>query len=31
LLTAQARVEGLPIVTADRSFASYGVDVIAAR
>jgi len=31
LLIAQAHVEGLPIVTADRSFERYGVDVIAAR
>jgi PIN domain nuclease of toxin-antitoxin system len=31
LLIAQARVEGLPIVTADRSFARYDVDVIPAR
>ncbi len=31
LLIAQAQVEGIPIVTADRSFAAYDVEVIAAR
>jgi PIN domain nuclease of toxin-antitoxin system len=31
LLIAQAQVEVLPIVTTDRSFARYGVDVIDAR
>jgi PIN domain nuclease of toxin-antitoxin system len=31
LLIAQAQVEGLPIVTADRSFGRYEVDVIPAR
>lgn len=31
LLIAQAQVEGIPIVTADRSFARYDVEVIAAR
>jgi PIN domain nuclease of toxin-antitoxin system len=31
LLIAQAQVEGLPIVTTDRSFAAYDVEVIAAR
>jgi PIN domain nuclease of toxin-antitoxin system len=31
LLIAQAQVEGMPIVTADRSFAAYDVEVIAAR
>ena len=31
LLIAQAQVEGIPIVTAGRSFARYDVEVIAAR
>jgi PIN domain nuclease of toxin-antitoxin system len=31
LLIAQAQVEDLPVVTADRSFARYDVEVIAAR
>jgi len=31
LLIAQAQVEGIPIVTADRSFAAYDVEVITAR
>lgn len=31
LLIAQAQVEGMAIVTADRSFGAYEVDVIAAR
>jgi PIN domain nuclease of toxin-antitoxin system len=31
LLIAQAQVEGIPIVTADASFARYDVDVITAR
>ena len=31
LLIAQAQVEGIPIVTADRSFARYDVEVINAR
>lgn len=31
LLIAQALVEGIPIVTADRNFAKYGVEVVAAR
>lgn len=31
LLIAQAQVERIPIVTADRSFAAYDVEVIAAR
>ena len=31
LLIAQAQVEGIPIVTADRVFARYDVEVIAAR
>ncbi len=31
LLIAQAQVERMPIVTADRSFAKYDVEVIAAR
>jgi PIN domain nuclease of toxin-antitoxin system len=31
MLIAQAQVEGLPIVTADRSFGRYDVEVIAAR
>jgi PIN domain nuclease of toxin-antitoxin system len=31
LLIAQAQVEGMPIVTADRSFGAYDVEVIAAR
>lgn len=31
LLIAQAQVEKMPIVTADRSFAPYDVEVIAAR
>ena len=31
LLIAQAQVEGVPIVTADRSFGRYDVEVIAAR
>lgn len=30
LLIAQAQVEGIPIVTADRSFSRYDVEVIAA-
>jgi PIN domain nuclease of toxin-antitoxin system len=31
LLIAQAQVERMPVVTADRSFARYDVEVIAAR
>jgi len=31
LLIAQAQVEGLAIVTADRSFGAYDVEVVAAR
>lgn len=31
LLIAQAQVEGIPIVTADRSFGAYDVEVIPAR
>lgn len=31
LLIAQAQVEGVPIVTGDRRFAAYDVEVIAAR
>ena len=31
LLIAQAQVEGLPIVTADRAFAPYDVEVVPAR
>lgn len=31
LLIAQAQVEGVPIVTADRNFARYDVEVVAAR
>jgi PIN domain nuclease of toxin-antitoxin system len=31
LLIAQAQVEGMPIVTADRSFGAYDVEVIAAH
>jgi PIN domain nuclease of toxin-antitoxin system len=31
LLIAQAQVEGMPIVTADRSFGAYDVEVVAAR
>jgi PIN domain nuclease of toxin-antitoxin system len=31
LLIAQAQVEGMPIVTADRRFGAYDVEVIAAR
>jgi PIN domain nuclease of toxin-antitoxin system len=31
LLIAQAQVEGMPIVTTDRSFPRYDVEVIAAR
>jgi len=31
LLIAQAQVEGMPIVTADRSFGAYDVEVIPAR
>jgi PIN domain nuclease of toxin-antitoxin system len=31
LLIAQAQIEGMPIVTADRSFGAYDVEVIAAQ
>ena len=31
LLIAQAQVEGMAVVTADRSFAAYDVEVIPAR
>lgn len=31
LLIAQAKVENVPIVTADRNFAKYDIEVIAAR
>jgi PIN domain nuclease of toxin-antitoxin system len=30
LLVAQAQVEGLPLITADRSFARYGIKVVRA-
>ncbi|MDN5859045.1 MAG: hypothetical protein L0H84_10510 [Pseudonocardia sp.] len=31
LLIAQAQVEGIPVVPADRSFAAYDVEIVPAR